>query len=387
MNKQGIYLDYAATTPVSEAVFKEMQPYFGDVFANPSALHTMGQEAQAALDNARHEIADILGADWREIIFTASATESINLAIRGVVKDAKRSLENPHIVTTSIEHSAVLETCRDLEKEGVEVSYIPVDGDGLVNPDDVAKAIKDTTVLASVMYVNNEIGTIQPIKQISDLINSYNENSDVKKVVFHTDAVQATNYLDINPHDLGVDLMTISGHKIYGPKGTAILFKSRDVSLAPATTGGGQERGYRSGTENIPAIVGFAKALKDAQSFKNSESERLTALRDKFIKDVLSGAKGAGLNGSAEKRIANNASFCFENFPSEVMVPALDAKGVYVSSGSACAARVPEPSHVINAIGKEDCALNTIRCTLGRETTEEDLKKATEAIIEISNQA
>ena len=388
MNKvDKIYLDYAATTPVSEDVMKEMQPYFSDIFGNPSALHRMGQEAQSALDNARHSVADIIGADWRDIIFTASATESLNLALRGAVKEAKHAIEIPHIVTTAFEHNAVLKTCRDLEEEGVEVTYLPVDGNGLVSLEDISQALKENTILVSVMYVNNEIGTIQPIREISDIIKAHNAQYGTKRVIFHTDAVQAANYLNINIHDLGADMMTLSGHKIYGPKGVAILFKSDDVSIAPTTTGGGQERGYRSGTENVPALVGFAKALKDAQDLRQSESERLIALRDNFIQKVLSEGKDISLNGSAQKRVANNANFCFKNIPSEVLIPALDAKGIYVSSGSACTARVPEPSHVIQAIGKGDCAINSIRCTFGRSTTEEELKKSAEAIIEISNQA
>ena len=320
MKNKGIYLDYAATTPVSERVFLAMEPYFSKEFANPSSLHIPGQRAQAALDEARQQVADILGASWKEIIFTASATESINLAIRGTIKaipivppggtipvlrHSERPKVIPHIVTTNIEHSAVLNTCRDLEKKGVEVTYLPANKDGLVTAQQVKDALRENTVLVSIGYVNNEIGTIQPISDIANIIrdirnykhevrNSKQIQNSKSKIqnknisdfgfrssdlesgypLFHTDAVQAANYLDINVQNLGVDMMTLSGHKIYGPKGVGVLYKKDSVILKPIIIGGGQERELRAGTENIPAIVGFAEALKETEEAKKKKIKK-----------------------------------------------------------------------------------------------------------------
>lgn len=372
-DSNNIYLDYAATTPVSPRVFDAMKPYFSEDFANPSSLHLSGQKARAALDKARHDVADILEASWREVFFVPSATHSINLAIRGLVSSA----DNPHIITTNIEHSAVLNTCRSLEKEGVEVTHIPVDEKGLVDPEDIKKALKDNTVLVSVMYVNNEIGTTQPIKEIAGILKGHS-------AYFHTDAVQAANYLDINVQELGVDMMTLSGHKIYGPKGSAILYKKEEVELQPLITGGEQERKLSAGTENMPAFIGFTEALKETEELKNAESARIKKLRDAFIKKVLKEAPGVGLNGSQDKRVPNNINIYFEDLASEVLIPLFDAEGVLVSGGSACTSRTPEPSHVIAALGREEYAKNSIRVTLGRSTTQKDIEKAADVFIKIA---
>ncbi|MEX0877849.1 MAG: cysteine desulfurase family protein, partial [Candidatus Spechtbacterales bacterium] len=371
-SNKSIYLDYAATTPVSERAFKAMRPYFSDVFYNPSSLHIPGQKAQGALDVARNSIADLIGADWKEVIFTASATESINLAIRGAVKAS--ALKNPHIVTTNIEHSAVLTTCRELEKEGTEVTYIAVNKDGFVSSERVEEAIKENTVLVTIGYVNNEIGTVQPIAEIAEAIESYKLKAVSCKLVFHTDAVQAANYLDINVKNLGVDMMTLSSHKIYGPKGSALLYKKEGIDLVPVITGGDQERGYHSGTENIPAIVGFAEALKETGEIMEEESKKMRELQDFFITKVLNSISGVLLNGSRENRIPNNVNFCFEGKKSETLIPELDSYGIYASGGSACRARVPEPSHVIEAISRSTCAKSSLRFTLGRSTTQKDIE-------------
>lgn len=381
-NISGIYLDYAATTPVSERVYDVMSPYFSDKFANPSSLHVPGQKAQADLDSARQGVADVLEVSWKEVFFTSSATHSINLAIRGAVKAA--AVKNPHIITTNIEHSAVLNTCRDLENEGVEVTYINTNEDGLVSAEDVKNALQENTVLVSVMYVNNEIGTVQPIAEIANAVRDFRNSTSSSYPLMHTDAVQAANYLDVGAKTLGMDLMTLSGHKIYGPKGSAILYKREAASIEPIISGGEQERKMYAGTENMPAIIGFAEALKETEELKEKETKRVSALRDLFIDRVLSEAPGVGLNGSKNNRVANNINIYFENISSESLIPLFDSEKIYVSGGSACTSRTPEPSHVISALGKDAYAKNSIRVTLGRHTTKNDIEKATEVFIKIA---
>lgn len=396
--KNAIYLDYAASTPVSKSVMAAMEPYFSDLFANPSSLHIPGQKAQAGLDTARHDVADMLGCGWQEVLFTSSATESLNLALRGVIKASRESVQKPHIITTNIEHSAVLKTCQDLESDGVEVTYLPVNSEGLIKAKQVEVALQENTVLVSVMYVNNEIGTIQPIAEIAKTISRARSKSQIANrkssshkpfaishlPFFHTDAVQATNYLDINVEHLGVDLMTFSGHKIYGPKGIGMLYKKETVKMRPQITGGSQERELRAGTENVAAIVGFAQALKDVEEEKSKETQRVHDLRELFIEKILKGVPSATLNGSRDLRVAGNANFCFSHTTSEVLIPTLDALGVYASGGSACSARVPEPSHVIAALGGEaECAKSSIRFSLGRPTTRDQIESAAAAVIQL----
>ncbi|MDX1536022.1 MAG: cysteine desulfurase family protein, partial [Candidatus Spechtbacterales bacterium] len=261
----------------------------------------------------------------------------------------------------------------------IEVTYIPVNEDGLISPKDIKKALKKNTVLVSVMYVNNEIGTVQPIKEISEILKEHS-------AYFHVDAVQAANYLNINVKDLGVDLMTLSGHKIYGPKGSAILYKKEDVNISPIVTGGEQERKLSAGTENVPAFIGFAEALKETEELKEKESKRVGHLRDIFIEKILSNTSDVGLNGSKSLRIPNNINVYFKNTSSEILIPKFDAKGLLVSGGSACTSRTPEPSHVIEALGRKEYAKNSIRITLGRHTTEEDINKAADIFIKIAKQ-
>lgn len=374
--EQPIYLDYAATTPVSKRVAEAMTPYFSEKYGNPSSLHRKGQEAQAAIDSARAAVSELLEVSWKEVFFTASATESINTILRGIPISARaRGIATPHIITTNIEHSAVLETCRVLEGYGIEVTYLPVNSEGLISAQQVKDALTDHTVLVSVMYVNNEIGTIQPIREIADILKGTG-------VLLHTDAVQAANYLDIRPAMLGVDLMTLSGHKIYGPKGVGLLYKKESVAIAPLLTGGGQERGMRGGTENVPAIVGFAEALKETTQLRESETARLIALRDSFFEHIET-IEGITINGSRTQRIANNINISVEGVGAEIAIPWMDERHIYVSSASACTARVPEPSHVIAALGEKTLAKNSIRFTLGRNTNKTDIERAVQAVIEL----
>ncbi|MEX2008225.1 MAG: cysteine desulfurase family protein [Candidatus Spechtbacterales bacterium] len=378
-----IYLDYAAATPVSQRVLARMMPYFSEEFANPGALHRGGQRAQAALDEAREDIAVLLGCDRKEIIFTASATESVNLAMRGVVAAARKEIARPHVITSAVEHSAVLATAEALAQDGVEVTRIGVDENGLVNPQDVASAMTENTVLVSIIYASNEVGTIQPIEEIAAAVQSHKRNVKSSQLAFHTDAVQAANYLEISPAKLGVDLMTISAQKIYGPKGAALLYKKEGVILAPQLTGGPQEHGLRAGTENVPAIAGFAEALKETVELKEQEVARLTKLREELIEALLADVPSAKLNGSRTRRLPNHASICFEGVSSDALIARLDADGVLVASGSACTSRTLEPTEAIVALGRPECARSSIRISLGRPTTQEDVERASATIARV----
>lgn len=368
-----VYLDYASTTSVDPKVLIAMMPYFTEKFGNPGAMHGWGQEAQAAVDQARAKIADFFGCDFDEIMFTGSATESNNLAIRGVVMGRSSPA---HIVVSSIEHKSVLETCRALEHDGAEVTYVPVTKDGFVRPEDVRNAIKANTVLVSIMYVNNEIGTIQPIAEIAKITRSKNYELPVmgyQLPVFHTDAAQALNYLDCNVKNLGVDMLTFSAHKIYGPKGIGGLYLKKGTPIAPLVTGGNQEKGVRSGTENVPYIVGLGKAVEIAKKLQDKETTRLTALRDYFIEKVLKNIPNAELNGSKENRIANNANFLFRGVLANNLLIALDLAGIGASAGSTCSIKTVTPSEVLVALGRsEEEARQSVRFTLGRGTTKRD---------------
>ena len=361
-----VYLDYAATTPIDPKVLRAMLPYLKKDFGNPSSIHSIGQRALAAIDKARQTVANFLGCSSQEIIFTGSATEADNLAIKGLVK-------NGHIITTQIEHHAVLESCQALEKQGVEVTYLPVDKEGLVKVSDVEKAIKNNTALVSIMYANNEIGTIQPIAEIAKVLKP--------KIYFHTDAVQAVNYLDCNVKNLGVDLLTLSGHKIYGPKGTGALFVKKGIPLEPLIHGGGHEAGLRSGTENVPGIVGLAAAIEEIQNPKiKIQNIKTKHFRDKLIKTILKVIPDAKLNGptpqSGGGRLPNNVNLGFKGTEGEALVISLDQKGMAVSTGSACSSKTLEPSHVLLALGlSEEEAHCSLRITLGRYTTEQEIEK------------
>lgn len=350
-----VYLDHGSTTRMDERVKEEMEPYLDRIYANPGSLHNLGLEAKEALQKARERVAKILNCQPEEIIFTSGGTESINLALKGIKKG--------HIITSKIEHPAVLETCKFLEKNGYTVTYLNVDKEGLIDPKDVEEAIRDDTVLITIMYANNEIGTIEPIKEIGAIAKKHN-------IPFHTDACQAGS-LNIDVEDLNVDMMTLNGSKIYGPKGVGILYKKKGIELEPLLHGGGQEFGLRSGTQNIPGIIGFAHALELEQDKK--ENQRLIKLRDYLIDELLKIPK-TFLNGSKDKRLSNNVNISFLDIEGESILLHLNEKGIYVSTGSACSSEKLEISHVLDAIGLDhDYAHGSIRFSLGRHTKKEDL--------------
>ncbi len=375
MNQKQIYLDHAATTYLDSRVMKAMKPYFEEKYGNPGSLHQKGLEAKEAVTKAREKVAELIKAKPEEIIFTSGGTESINLALQETVYPNRE--KGKHIITSKIEHPAVLETCKFLEKDGFTVTYLEVDKDGLVNPKEVEKAIRKDTILISIMYANNEIGTIEPIAEIGTIAEKY-------KIPFHTDACQAGGALDLNVKKLKVDLMTLNGSKIYGPKGIAILYKRAGIKMHPLIQGGGQEFGLRSGTENVPAIVGFAKALELAQKEKEAENKRLSGLRDYFVKEVLKKIPKTFLNGHPTKRLANNVNISFLDVEGESVLLYLDQKGIMVSTGSACSSEKLEISHVLDAIGlKHDAAHGSIRFTLGKKTTKEELDYTVKELIPI----
>jgi cysteine desulfurase len=384
-NKRKIYLDYAATTPVDEAVFEAMKPYFCEKYGNASSAHFFGREARRAVEGSRQQVADFLGCEPKKIIFTSCATESNNLAIKGLVKKIKETLRQaqgikdfkPHIITTNIEHHCVLHTCESLEKDGLaEVTYLPVNQEGIVEVESVEKAIKDNTILVSVMYANNEIGTIQPIQEIGKVIKKINESKVqnlISKIYFHVDAVQAINYLDCSVEKLGVDLLSLSAHKFYGPKGVGALYVRKGTPIARIQDGGEQEFKLRAGTLNVSGIVGLGEAIS---RIKNQESriKKILELRDKLVDGVLEKIPNSKLNGSREKRLPNNANFSFPGAEGEAILLALDMEGVAVSTGSACASENLNPSHVLTALGLgPEEAHSSIRMTLGKYTTESDV--------------
>ncbi len=371
-----IYLDHSATTPVDPRVVDAMLPYFTEKFGNASSLHRWGQAALAALDASRRTIAEILHADPNEIVFTSCGSESDNLALRGVAF-VRRATGN-HIITTPIEHHAILNTAAQLEKEfGFEVTRVPVDRRGVVNPDDIARAITPRTVLISVMYANNEVGTIEPLAEISKLAKK-------RGIVFHTDAVQAGGYLDLDVNALGVDLMSLGAHKFHGPKGVGALYVRGGTPLLPMQTGGSHERSRRAGTENIPYIVGMATALKIAQGERDATNARLVALRERLIEGILERVAGAELTGDPKNRLPGHASFVIPGVIGDEMVLGLDLAGIAASTGSACTAGSAEPSHVLAAMGyAADTARGALRLTLGRENTDADVEYAVDAAADV----
>lgn len=369
-----IYLDHAATTPVAPAVLEAMLPFFREKFANPSSLYGPAREVRRAIDQARDTVARVLGARSSEIIFTSGGTESDNLAIKGVAF-ANRHRGN-HIITSRVEHHAVLHTCEYLEKFGFRVTYLPVDRTGLVDLNALEDALDDQTILVSIMYANNEVGTIQPIKEIAQLLRP-------RGIIFHTDAVQAAGALPLNVDDLGVDLLSLSAHKFYGPKGAGVLYVRRGVSFWPQQHGGGQERGRRAGTENVPGIVGLAKALELAEQNRPQYVAHCQALRDRLIQGVLERIPGAVLTGHPTQRLPNNASFCLEGIDAESLLLMLDRRGVCASSGSACTSGSLEPSHVLLAMGiQSPLALGSLRLTVGLDNTPEQIDRALDILVE-----
>jgi cysteine desulfurase len=362
MDDETIYLDHAATTPVDPRVVEAMIPYFTQHFGNASGLYAQARATRQALDSARNSVAERLGARPSEIIFTSGGSESDNAAIKGVAW-ASRDRGN-HIITTSIEHHAVLHTCEWLEQFGIETTYVPVDSDGRVDPASIAAAIRPTTVLVSVMYANNEIGTLQPLEEIARIAHA-------RGIPVHSDAVQAGGQLPIDVNTLGVDLLSLSAHKFYGPKGAGVLYLRRGTAWLPTQQGGGQERSRRAGTENVAGIVGLARAMELAYSDLDRQTDRLRQLRDRLIEGVLASIPNSRLNGHPTHRLPNNANISFADVDGESILLNLDVHGIAASSGSACTAGSIDPSHVLIALGLSNAmASGALRLTLGRGTTE-----------------
>ncbi|MEK7162580.1 MAG: cysteine desulfurase family protein [Patescibacteria group bacterium] len=373
-----IYLDYAAATPVDPRVKEAMEPFWAENFGNPGGLHAEGVNAKKAVQEARRKIARELGAKEEEIIFTGSGTESCNLAILGAAR--KYRDKGRHLITSKIEHHAVLHPFQLLEKDGFDVTYLEVGEEGIVKPEDLRKALRPETILVSIMYANNEMGTIQPIREIGLEIENWKLKIGGKTLFFHVDACQAAGYLDLNVANLGVDLMSFSGYKFYGPKGIGFLYKSRNVLLEPPVVGGEQEFGFRPGTEAVPLIVGMAKALKLSRP-NEEENKRLAKLRDYFIEEILKRIPGSVLNGHPARRLPSNVNISFKGRDNEELVLRLDAEGIAVATGSACRRDSTGPSHVISALGREpEYTKGAIRFTLGRHTTKEELERALEVL-------
>lgn len=382
-----IYLDFASTTPMCDEVKKAMKKT-EDIFANPGSLYASGVEAKNILRNSRKKVAEILNAREEEVIFTSGGTESNNLAIFGLYNFFHK--ENPkrkfHIITSTIEHSSILEPIKELERRGVDITFIKPDEFGIISPKEIRKALREETFLVSIMYVNNEIGTIEPIKEIAKQIRDYKKSlhsplSTSYLPFFHTDASQAPNYLDINTLSLGVDFITLDGGKIYGPKGTGALFRRKSAPLEPLFFGGGQENNFRSGTENISLISGFTKALEVASRLKEKESKRLLLLRDYFIKKIIEMNPEIKINGSLQNRLPNNISVCIPKSDSEFTVFELDEAGVECSSASTCMnLKEDNYSYVVAEIGKKECSKSTLRFTLGRSTTKKEVDFCLKAI-------
>jgi len=370
-----IYLDYAATTPTRPEVVEAMLPYFSGAFGNPSSLYNCGQTAKEALEKVRARVANLIGAQSKEIIFTSGGTESDNSAIKGVAY-ANRDRGN-HIITTAIEHHAVLKTCQFLETEGFSVTYLPVDSYGTVAPEDVRKAITNKTILISVTQANNEVGTIEPIAEIGKIAREAG-------LYFHTDAVQTAGHIPINVDEFGVDLLSISAHKLYGPKGVGALYIRTGTKLLPFMHGGEQEGSRRASTENVPGIVGFGKAVELAQQEMNEEAERITSLRDKLINGLLERIDHIRLNGHPKNRLPNNVNVSVAFVEGESMCLNLDFAGICAATGSACSSASEEPSHVLMALGvPPQEAHGSLRFSLGKWTTEEDIDKVIELLPQI----
>jgi cysteine desulfurase len=388
MRVKKIYLDNAATTPLDPRVLKAMLPFLKEEYGNPSSLHSLGQKSREAIEKSREIIANFIKAKTDEIFFTSGGTESNNFAIKGVAFANEKF--GKHIITSKIEHHAVLEPCHWLEKNGFKVSYLDVDKNGLINVNQVEKTITDETILVSIMHANNEIGTIEPIIEIGNLIKKVREERKERNIktpiYFHTDAVQTFGHLPINVNELNVDLLSASAHKLYGPKGTGLLYIKKGVKIEPLIHGGGHEKGLRSGTENTAGIIGFAKAVEIAKKEMDKEYQRLTKFRDLLIEEIFKKIDGVSLNGDRYLRLPNNINISVKGVEGEAMVLYLDKKGIACSTGSACSSHSLEPSHVLLAIGKSpEEAHSSLRITLGRFTKEKDLKIFIQALTETIN--
>jgi cysteine desulfurase len=367
MRERLIYLDHAATTPLDPEVLAAMMPYLTEQFGNPSSIHRSGRAALDALDGARDSVARVLGAAPKEIIFTGGGSEADNLAVKGVALAQRRAGKGAHVITSSVEHHAVLHAVEWLEAFGFETTILPVDGNGLVQADDLRAALRPDTVLVSVMYANNEIGTVQPLTELGAICRAHG-------VPLHTDAVQAPGSLSLDVHALQADLMTIAAHKFYGPKGVGALYVRRGTPLMPLLSGGGQERRLRAGTENVAGVVGLAAALQTAEERRPWYVEHCAILRDKLVAGVLERVPGTTLNGHPTQRLPNNASIVFEDVEGESVLLLLDQHGIAASSGSACTSGSLEASHVLLALGlPHEQALGAVRFSVGRATTEADV--------------
>ncbi|AKG52707.1 cysteine desulfurase [Dehalogenimonas sp. WBC-2] len=367
-----VYLDNAATTPVDPRVKAAMLPYLKDVFGNPSSVHSAGQVVRAAMEDARSQVAALIDARPDEIYFTSGGTESDNWALKGMAW-AKAEKGN-HIVTTAIEHHAILESCHYLSKHGFDITLVPVDKYGLVDPENVKKAITPKTILVSVMHANNEIGTIEPVAEIGKIARE-------RDIPFHIDAVQTTGHLPIQVNELNVDLLSISSHKLYGPKGTGALYIRKGVRIESLLSGGSQERAKRPGTENVLGIIGFGAAAEIAQTEMSAEAERLTILRDRLISELLTRIPDSHLNGHPTLRLPNNVNISFDYVEGESLLLNLDFEGICASTGSACSSSSLEPSHVLLACGKiAEEAHGSLRFSLGKLTEDEDIDKVVEAL-------
>lgn len=370
-----IYVDNAATTKVAPEVLEAMLPYFTQDYGNPSSIYAEGRKAKSAIEHAREQVAAAIGADSKEIYFTGSGSEADNWAIRSTARALKS--KGNHIITSAVEHHAVLHTCKDLESQGYEVTYLPVDKYGMVSPDDVKSAIKDTTVLISIMLANNEIGTIMPIAEIGEIAKAAG-------IVFHTDAVQAIGNIPVDVNAMNVDMLSLTGHKFHGPKGSGALYVRNGVKLMSFITGGAQERMRRAGTENVPGIVGLGKAIELATANIPEKQKKLTALRDAYIKKVLETIPYSHLNGHPTKRLPGNANISFEFIEGEGMLLCLDMKGISASSGSACTSGSLDPSHVLLAIGlKHEEAHGSLRVSFGEDNTTDDVNYIADSLKEI----
>lgn len=370
-----VYFDHSATTATAPEVASQMVEYMTNTFGNPSSVHAFGREAKKAIIHARKQVADLIGANPEEILFTSGGTEGDNMALRGIAEANKK--RGKHIITTQIEHHAILHTCEALEKEGYRVTYLPVDEYARVNPQDVADAICDDTILISVMFANNEVGTIQPIAEIGKIAKG-------KGIYFHTDAVQAVGNYPIDVNEYGIDLLTISSHKFHGPKGIGALYIRKGVRIKPILFGGAQEKTLRPGTENTPGIVGLGKAAELAQAELTDKINRVQKLRDKLIAGITERIPEAKLNGHPTLRMPGNVNFSFRYIEGESLLLNLDIKGIAASSGSACTSGSLDPSHVLLAMGiTHEIAHGSLRLSLGRENTEEDVDYCLEVLPEI----
>ncbi|MBL7045739.1 MAG: cysteine desulfurase [Parcubacteria group bacterium] len=383
--KRRIYLDNAAATKTDPKVVLEMQPFWSDKYGNPGGIHKEGVEAKKALESARSKVARALSVKADEIIFLGSGTESNNLAIGGVFRLAEESgkLKEVHAITTKIEHPSVLDVFKNYEAKGAEVTYLDVDSDGLVSVNAVKSALRKNTILVSIMYVNSEIGTIEPISKVAQVIEWFN-NENGTSILFHTDASQAPLFLNCMPHYLGVDLLTIDGQKINGPKGVGLLYKKNGVGLSAIINGGSQEGGLRPGTENVPLIVGLSVALADATAGYKELSDRVSDVRDYFLDEIEKKIPKAVINGSRKHRVANNINISIENVDGEFLVVYLDQNGISASTKSACLSRDSGSSYVVSALAREKDGtnLNPVRFTLGDETTKKDVDYAVGVILE-----